>query len=199
MNRENLEKFFNFLAENQELQAKVKSFGGDADALAAYAREQGYEFSPEELRIYQDKARELLKSRLQKKLVQPDVSLSLGARDFFALMKLAETDEEVARRLEDLTAGSQEAPEELIAYGKEKGFVFDRQDMLAIGKDILEPSDELSDDELELAAGGLVDIGLALVFVGCVLGLAAVGGVAVAGGAAAGGAAVGFVLALMKK
>ena len=196
MSREGMEKFFKLLAENQELQDKVKSLGGDLDALTAYAREQGYDFAPEELREYQDKARRLLKSRLQKKLTQPDVSLSPGAREFYALIKMAETDEEVAKRLAELASGT---PEELIAYGGEKGFVFDRQDMLAVGNDILEPSDELSDDELELAAGGLVDIGLALVFVGCVLGLAAVGGVAVAGGAAAGGAAVGFVLALMKK
>ena len=199
MNRESLEKFFNFLAENQEHQAKVKNLGGDADALVAYARELGYEFSPEELRIYQDKARELLKSRLQKKLAQPGVSLSPGARDFYALTKLAETDEEVAKRLEEIASGSQETPEELIAYGKEKGFNFDRQDMLAIGKDILEPSDELSDEDLELAAGGIVDLIALAVFVGIGLGVAVAGGVGVAAGV---GAVAGFVLgftALAKK
>ena len=36
--------------ENREAQAKVKNLGGDVDALAAYAREQGYEISPEELK-----------------------------------------------------------------------------------------------------------------------------------------------------
>ena len=143
-----------------------------------------------------DKAQKLLKAKMRKKLAKPNVSISPGAKEFYALIKLAENDEEVAKRLTELVEG---APEELIAYGKEKGFTFDAQDMQAIGENILEPTDELSDEELELAAGGLVDIGLALVFVGCVLGLAAVGGVAVAGGAAAGGAAVGFVLALMKK
>jgi len=195
MNRESLEKFFNFLAENQELQAKVKDFGGDVDALVAYARELGYEFSPEELRIYQDKARELLKGRLQKKLAQPDVSLSPGARDFYAFMKLAETDEGVAKRLEEIAAGSQETPEELIAYGREKGFVFDRQDMLAIGKDILEPSDELSDDELELAAGGTTAFLIMLGIGAIVAGGALVFGVA--GGAAITGAVLG-VTALVK-
>ena len=195
MNRESLEKFFNFLAENQELQAKVKDFGGDVDALAAYARELGYDFSPEELRIYQDKAKELLKGRLRKKLAQPDVSLSPGARDFYALTKLAETDEEVAKRLEEIAAGSQETPEELIAYGREKGFVFDRQDMLAIGKDILEPSDELSDDELELAAGGTTAFLIMLGIGAIVAGGALVFGVA--GGAAITGAVLG-VTALVK-
>ena len=196
MSREGLVSFLKLLAESREHQDNVKNLGGDVDALAAFAREQGYDVSTEELREFQDKARELLIGRLQKKLEKPDVSLSEGAQAFYAFMKLAESDEEIAKRLAELATGT---PEELIAYGKEKGFIFDRQDMQVIGNDILEPSDELSDEELELAAGGLVDIGLALVFVGCVLGLAAVGGVAVAGGAAAGGAAVGFVLALMKK
>ena len=196
MNREVLDKFFKFLSEHPEHYAKVKELGGDIEALAAYTQELGFEISREDLREYQEKARELLTGRLSKKLVKPDATLSPGAQAFYAFIKLSETDSAVAKRLEELAAGT---PEDLIAYGQEMGFVFDRQDMLAIGNDILEPSDELSDEELELAAGGLVDIGLALVFIGCVLGLAAVGGVAVAGGAAAGGAAVGFVLALMKK
>ncbi|MCL2048812.1 MAG: Nif11-like leader peptide family RiPP precursor [Defluviitaleaceae bacterium] len=196
MNREGMEHFFKLLSENPEYQDRVKSIGSDAEALAAYAKELGCEVSTAELREYQDKARELLKEKVQKKLTKPNAALSAGAQAFYDFMKLSESDTEVAKRLEELAAGT---AEELIAYGKEKGFVFDRQDMLVIGNDILEPSDELSDDELELAAGGLVDVGLALVFVGCVLGLAAVGGVAVAGGAAAGGAAVGFVLALLKK
>ena len=38
MSREGLEKFFKFLAEDKERQAKVKSLGGDVDALAAYVR-----------------------------------------------------------------------------------------------------------------------------------------------------------------
>ena len=195
MSEKGLEQFLQLLAENQELQAKIKTFGGDVEALAAYAGEQGYDISAEELRAYQDKARELFVNRLQKRMDRPDAPLSPGAQAFYAFTKLAETDAEVAQRLAELASGT---PEELIAYAKEKGFVFDEQDMRAVGEDILEPSDELSEEDLELAAGGLVDVGLALVFVGCVLGLAAVGGVAVAGGAAAGGAAVGFVLALMK-
>jgi predicted ribosomally synthesized peptide with nif11-like leader len=185
MSRENLEKFFKFLMENKEGQAKMKGFGGDIDALTAYAREQGYDFSPEELREYQEKARKIFKSRVQKKLRQPEASSSPGAREFYALIKLSETDENVAGRLTELAKGT---PEELIAYGREKGFTFNEQDMQTVGKDILEPSDELSDEELELASGGIV-VMLALFL----------GAVAVAGavGVAAGGAAViGGVLAV---
>ena len=195
MDKMDFEQFINFLETNSEEQSKLQSLGGDVDAMAAYAKELGFDVSPQELREYQDKARELLLGRVQKRMAQPDVPLSPGAQAFYALMKLAETDEEVAKRLEELASCT---AEELIAYGKEKGFIFDKQDMLDVGKDILDPSEELSEEDLEMAAGGLVDVGLALVFVGCVLGLAAVGGVAVAGGAAVGGAAVGFVLALMK-
>ena len=159
MSREGLEKFFKFLSENQEHQAKLKSFGGDIDAAAAYARELGYDFSPGELREYQDKTLKLLKNRAHNKLHRPDDALSPGAWDFYALMKLAETDEETAKRLAELSMG---APKELIAYGKEKGFTFSERDIQAVGEDILEPSDELSDEELELAAGGTT----VLLFVG---------------------------------
>ena len=169
MSRESWERFFKFLMENQECQAKVKSFGGDVDALAAYARELGYDFSPEELREHHDKALLLLKSRMQKKLKQPDASLSSGAREFYALIKLTETDGEVAKRLAEL---GMDAPEELIAYGKEKGFTFSKQDLQSVGKNILEPSDELSDEELEMAAGGAA---FAFVILGiCVAGVVAV-------------------------
>ena len=191
MGKENLDQFFNSVVANQEYKTKVKSFGGDADALVAYAKEQGYDFSPEELREYQDKARDLLKSRLQK-AQQPDTPKRPGEEAFYELTKLADTDGEVGKRLAELAAGT---PEELIAYGKEKGFIFDRQDMLTIGKDILEPSDELSDEELELVAGGTTAFLIMLGIGAIVAGGALVFGVA--GGAAITGAVLG-VTALVK-
>ena len=193
MNKGSLEQFFKLLSENEELQAKVKSFAGDVDALVAYAQELGYDVFPEELREYQNKARELMKGRLRQKLDRADASLNPGAQAFYAFMKLADTDAEVAKRLEELASG---APEELIAYGREKGYIFDRQDMLDIGKDILEPSDELSDEELELAAGGTTAFLIMLGIGAIVAGGALIFGVA--GGAAITGAVLG-VTALMKK
>ena len=192
MNKGNLEQFFELLAKDEELQAKVKSFEGDVDALAAYARELGYDVSPGELREYQHKAHALMKGRLQQKLDRADASLSPGAQAFYAFMKLADTDVAVAKRLEEMATGT---PEELIAYGKEKGYIFDRQDMLDIGKDILEPSDELSDEELELAAGGTTAFLIMLGIGAIVAGGALVFGVA--GGAAITGAVLG-VTALVK-
>ena len=148
-----MEKFFKFLAENPEHQAKVQSFGGDVDALAVYVREQGYEISPEELKEYRDKALRALKDRMQK-LQHPGASLSPGARAFLEFIKLAETDEKVAGRLAELGADSQGNPGEIIAYGKEKGFAFNEEDMKAAGESILNLSDELSEEELKMVAGG---------------------------------------------
>ena len=189
MGQKGLEQFLNFVATSRDLQEQMKGLGGDVDALAAFARELGYDVSPEELRSYTDKAREMLKSRLQQAQREPGASQSPGVKEFFALMKLGESDEAVGKRLDELSGGT---PEELIAYGKEKGFLFSREDMLDIGKDILEPSDELSDEELELVAGGTT-MGLLVAFL--VGGL--IGGVAVAGGVGATasvGAVVGFIL-----
>ena len=117
MSREGMEQFFKFLAENPEHQDKIKSIGGDVDALAAYARERGYDFSAEELREQRDKARRIIKDRVHK-MRQPDTSLSPGAQEFGKLVKLGDTDEEVGKRLSGFTLGS---ADELIAYGKEKG------------------------------------------------------------------------------
>ena len=92
---------------------------------------------------------EILMQRLKK--LQADASLSPGAQEFIKFMMLTETDESVAKKLAELGAGT---PEELIAYGKEKGCAFNEQDMKDVGKIIMEPSDELSEEELKNVAGG---------------------------------------------
>ena len=196
MDTKGLEGFFKFLAESREQQDRVRGMGSDAEALAAYAREKGFNVSADALRECQNKARELLNIRLQKKLAEPKAALSPGAKAFFDFMKMAEGNSEMEARLEELATGT---PEQLIAYGKENGFTFDRQDMLDIGKEILEPTDELNDEELEMVAGGIVDLIALAVFVGIGLGVAVAGGVGVAAGV---GAVAGFVLgftALAKK
>ena len=170
MGKEKMEGFFKFLLEDKEAQAKLKSFGGDLDALAAYAREQGYDFSPEELREQRDKAQQFIKVRVHK-MRQPDASLSPGAREFGKLIKLGETDERMGKRLAEFTLGS---ADELIAYGKEKGFNFDRQDMKEFAESIMQPSDGLSDEELELAAGGCAGMVMLSVSVGVGVAAAAV-------------------------
>ena len=195
MNNNGLEQFFNAVSTNQDLQEQIQELGGDVDALAAFAKEQGYDVSLEELQAYQDKVQRLLKSRLRMVQQGPASPPSPGVKAFFALTELAETDEAVAKRLEEIGT---DAPDDLIAYGKELGFSFTAQDMADVGKEILAPSDELSDEELELAAGGttlLAAVAFAFVLGGA--GLAAGVVVGVAYGGAAAGAAVG-VLAVVK-
>ena len=150
MEKKGMDQFIMLLAENPEHQDKAKSFEGDMEALADYARKLGYDITADELRESSEKSRQLIKSRLQK-VQDSTTSLGPGAREFYALMKLAETDEAVAGRLTELSTGT---PEAVVAYGREKGFDFSEEDMQAIGKYVLEPSDELSEEELELAAGG---------------------------------------------
>ena len=181
MDKKGMEEFIVLLAENPEHQAKVKNFKGDIDALAAYARELGYDISADALRESSEKARQLIKSRLQKSQ-DPAISSSPGSQEFYALMKLAETDEAVASRLTELSTGT---PEAVVAYGREKGFTFSEEDMQAIGKYVLEPSDELNDEELELVAGGTTLVLLGFLAVGLVAAGGLAAGAVVGGGAAA--------------
>ena len=147
----NLEKFLKRVSEDKECNAKAKSIGSDNKALAAYAKELGYDVTAEELQEYRDKTWQAVKGKIQK--LQPDVSLSEGAKELLSFIKAADENEDMAKRLAELSAGT---PDELIAYGKEKGFTFNEQDMQAVIKDIMEPSNEISDDELEMVAGGFV-------------------------------------------
>jgi len=77
---------------------------------------------------------------------------------------------------------------------EEKGFTFNEQDMQAVGKDILEPSDELSDEELEMAAGGTTAIAVFLLIAGVAVATGALVGAAV--GAGVGAAVVGVTAAV---
>ena len=97
---------------------------------------------------------------LGEKLQNPDASLSHGAKEFHKLMKLAETDKEVSKRLVALSAGT---PAEIVVYGKEKGFTFTEQDMLEFGKGLVHTTGELSDEELQMAAGGCVFVAMGVV------------------------------------
>ncbi|MCL2069232.1 MAG: Nif11-like leader peptide family natural product precursor [Oscillospiraceae bacterium] len=151
MANENLQKFLNFLAEDKERQAKANSFDGDADAISAYAQECGFEVSAQELGQLRENSRKFIEARMKKAEAQK-AQLTPGVQALYALMELAETDSEVAKELEAL--GPDVTRAQLIAYGKEKGFVFGEQDLDDVGKDALDQSEELSDEELELVAGG---------------------------------------------
>ena len=161
MMNKSLESFILFLAEDREGQEKVKALQGDMDALAAYARELGYDVFAQELREYRKVTIGRLEDRVKKARQEQS---GPGAQALLALIELGETDSEVAKRLEELGDATRE---EFIAYGREKGFVFNEQDLDEVGKNILQPTDELSDEELEMVAGGTSGIVIGvLVFLG---------------------------------
>ena len=84
-------------------------------------------------------------------------------------------------------------PEAVIAYGREKGFDFSEEDIQAMGKYVLELSNELSEKELELAAGG-TNLLIGELAVGLVASAGLASGVTGGGGVASGvGAVAGFV------
>ena len=146
-----IEGFVKFLAQDKEREKKIHSLGGDVDALVAYAKECGFDLNRDELRAYQERQRKLMEAKIKKGAAQKS-ALPPGAKAFYSLLELGETDEEVREQLERLARDT--TREELIAYGKEKGFIFDERDLDAVGKDILELHDELSEEELEMVAGG---------------------------------------------
>jgi len=192
MSREGIEGFTKYLIENQEYQNKVRSFGGDIEKLMNSAREMGYDVSAEEFREYQDKARQILRGRINKKM--SDASISPGAKEFYNFIKMAESDIEIAKRVAEL---GYRTPEELIAYGKEKGFTFTEADMDAVSKDVLEPQNELSEEELEMVAGGSTLLGVALMIAAaCAIAGGGVG-LGLAAGIAAGAGAVVGITALL--
>ena len=178
MNELKLQQFKNHLAQNPQCLEKAKSFGGDMAALAAYAHELGYEVTAEELTAFRSKTMQSLETKL-KELEADKTSMSDGSKQFVEFSKLADTDEEVAKRITEASKN----PQELIAYGKEKGFVFDMDDMKEVAKKLMEQEEELSDEELEAVAGGVtVAVGVAL---GITAVIVLVGGVAVGVGVAA--------------
>ena len=178
MNETKLQQFYNHLAKNPQCLEKAKEFEGDMTALAAYARELGYEVTAEELTALRNKQIKALETKL-KELEASKESMSAGAKQFMEFSKLAETEPEVEKRITEAS----KSPQELIAYGKEKGFVFDTDDMKEVAKKLMEQEDELSDEELEAVAGGVtVAVGVAL---GITAVIVLVGGVAVGVGVAA--------------
>ena len=182
MKEQALIAFITYMEKNKECSDKVKEIGDDNAAIAAYARELGYELTPDDLSEFKAKAKQLLDDKWKQ---LDEEAFAGGAKQFMEFTKLAETDNEIAKRVAELTNN----PQGLIEFGKEKGFVFNARDMEEVAKKLMAQEEEINDEELETVAGGVL-LGILLV----VSGIAAVGAVAgVVGGAAAGAAVVGAV------
>ena len=163
MNELKLQQFYSHLVKNPDCFAKAKEFGDDMTALSRYALELGYEITAEDFTAFNDKAKQILEVKW-KGLDTAKESLSDGAKQFLEFSKLADTDSEIAKQITETS----KSPQEMIAYGKEKGFIFDAKDMEEVAKKLMEQDEELSDDELESVAGGVtllaVGVGAVLVF-----------------------------------
>ena len=171
MNEIKLQQFYNHLLKNPDCLAKAKELGDDMTAIAAYACELGYEVTTDELTAHNNKTKQVLEAKW-KELDAGKESLSDGAKQFMEFSKLADADTEVAKRITEMY----KSPQEMITYGKEKGFSFDTKDMEEVAKKFMEQEEELSDDELEAVAGGTtvaIAVGALLV-----IGVASVAGVA---------------------
>ena len=182
MQNKDLKAFIQNISENKEYMDKALSFKGDPEALIEYARELGFDVSAQELREFHQQTVGFLSARIKN---VSGTDLSPGAKEYYALLNLAETDADVAARLDEI---GRKTREELIIYGKEKGFNFNEQDIREVTLHILEPSNEISEEDLELAAGGTTTV--ALVFFLMAAGYALVMGSLAAGVGAAAGAFV---------
>ena len=182
MNELKLQQFYDHLQKKPECLSKAKEIGSDMTALSRYALELGYEVTAEELTAFSSKAKRVLEAKM-KELETSKAALSDGAKQFMEFSRLADADPEVAKRITELF----KSPQEMITYGKEKGFSFDTNDMEEVAKKLMEQEEELSDDELEAAAGGVT---LLAVGVGAVLVFSAVVGV----GSVAAAVAIGVAL-----
>jgi len=179
MKEQTLIEFITFLDKNRECFEKVKELGDDNAALAAYARELGYDLTPGDISELKVKAQQLIGDKWRQ---LDESAMSVGAKQFMEFSKLAETNNDIAKGVAGLSGN----PQGLIEYGKEKGFVFNARDMEEVAKKLMAQEEELSDDELESVAGGITLTVLAVIgAVGLVGGLV--------GGAAAGAAVVGAV------
>jgi len=93
--------------------------------------------------------------------------------------KKCREDGEMKKKAEEIGMGDTDA---LIAYGKEKGFDFSKDDMTALGKET-QAEGELSEGDLEQVAGGIVTSTAAAVVGACAgVGSAVAGGVGAAAG-----------------
>jgi len=157
MGVEDLNRFMQFLAENQEAANKVKEVGVEnLEAIAAYARELGYEFDRQELEEVMNKVTELygtrIKKNLEKAIAAGDKEQRPGMRNLHRFVQLVGENAEIAKKMQEIGFSD---PGAIIAYAREHGFEFDERDLEEFGSQMLEQSDELSEEELEQVAGGV--------------------------------------------
>jgi predicted ribosomally synthesized peptide with nif11-like leader len=177
MSIEELNKFLQMVTTNEEAANKMKEIGDNVDAIIAYGKELGFEFDRQEFDELRKKVIELHKVRIKKNMEKAAATADMqrpGMRNLHRFVRLVGENKEIAEKVQEISFGD---PKAIIAYGRELGFEFDEKDLEELGSNVLEQSDELSEEELEMVSGGFVTVGLAIAaMVGVMAGAALVAG-----------------------
>jgi len=120
-----------------------------------------------------------IKKNLEKAVAAADKEQRPGMRNLHRFVQLVGENKEIAEKVQEI---SFDDPKAIIAYARDLGFEFDEKDLEEFGGNMLERSDELSEEELEMVAGGFVDLMALVAFLSI---------------AAAGAAAVGVTLGII--
>ena len=154
MGKKTFEMFLNMLSADGAAFARAKVCAEDIDALVAYGKELGYDFGRRDVEDARRQIDDLFTNITGRKLDElkaaPDISPGVRAVAGFA--RAIQSNRTIAAKISGFGFDD---PEAIIALGNRLGFIFDKQDLAAFADHLLPATAELSDEELELAAGGL--------------------------------------------
>ena len=178
MSIEELNKFLQMVTTNEEAANKMKEIGEDVDALIAM-QGTGYEFDRQDIKEVRKKVIELNRVRIKEsgKVRRWAKEQRQGMRNLHRFVQLVGENKEIAEKMQEI---SFDDPKAIIAYAKDLGFEFDEKDLEEFGGNMLEQSDELSEEELEMVSGGFVGVVVFLMVAGLAAGAIAAGALAAA-------------------
>ncbi|MGE4267220.1 MAG: Nif11-like leader peptide family RiPP precursor [Deferribacterales bacterium] len=175
MSSESFQSFIQAISGDVEATARFKEcILKGRESVVAYAHELGYEIDADDLEILYEKFKQSVKDVIETS----EADESEGMKNLKSFMRFSGGNEDVKRRLAELGFGD---PQAVVNYAKELGYEFSEKDLDEFSKQLLDKSEELSDEDLEKVAGGFLLLSLALTaLVGVVsMAIAAVSGAAV--------------------
>ncbi|MGE4267221.1 MAG: Nif11-like leader peptide family RiPP precursor [Deferribacterales bacterium] len=169
---------------SESFQSFIQAISGDAGATArfkeclikgkefvvAYAHELGYEIDADDLEVLYEKFKQSVKDVIETS----EADESEGMKNLKNFMRFSGSNEDVKRKLAELGFGD---PQAVVSYAKELGYEFSEKDLDEFSKQLLDKSEELSDEDLEKVAGGFTLVAALLVAaaLAAVIALGAVG------------------------
>jgi len=159
MSTEAAKNFIAIVASDEALALKVREAGTNVDEIIKLGKENGLEFTAGDMKAAHDETKDLL------------------GEELLTFLGKVSTDDDLTGKL--AAAGTD--VDEVIRLGKENGCEFTVDNLMALQRMTVKSDAELSDEELENVAGGVVTALVATVGT-----LMIIGGLAVAVGAGAG-------------